>query len=64
MNKYCNSLYVKKRSLIFAKFVFVYVWLEWFQLLSKCVRPDEDFEILRIRQDVVLYVYDIFSSCY
>ncbi|PDY43947.1 transposase [Bacillus pseudomycoides] len=38
----------KKRSLVVANFVFVYIEHERFQCLSRYVKHDEYFDILRI----------------
>ncbi len=48
---------LKKRSLIVANFVFVYIEHEQFQYLSRYVKHGEYFEILRIWQNDVLHVY-------
>ncbi|OUB46343.1 transposase [Bacillus thuringiensis serovar argentinensis] len=58
---HCTS---KKRSLVVANSVYVYIGHEWFRCLLKYVKHEEDFEIQRIWQNVSLHVYDpVLSDC-
>ncbi|AFU17311.1 Transposase (plasmid) [Bacillus thuringiensis MC28] len=54
-----NHCTLKKRIMVVANFVFVYIEHERFQCFSKYVKHDECFEILQIWQNVFLHVYGL-----